>query len=213
MTRTQVLRRIKEAGVVPIVRAPSAAAAVALAEAVTAGGLKVLEIALTVPDAPRVIGQLADACGDEVLLGAGSVLDVAAARDCIAAGARFIVSPALKPDVVTHCHRHGLAVIPGALTPTEVAQAWAAGADLVKVFPVSALGGASYIRALKAPMPQLDLMPTGGVTLASLPEYFAAGAAVVGAGSELAGGSRQQVAAAARAWLDAARAARAPMAA
>jgi 2-dehydro-3-deoxyphosphogluconate aldolase/(4S)-4-hydroxy-2-oxoglutarate aldolase len=166
-----------------------------------------------VPDAPRVIGQLADACGDEVLLGAGSVLDVGAARDCIAAGARFIVSPALKPDVITHCHKHGIAVVPGALTPTEVAQAWGAGADLVKVFPVSALGGASYIRALKAPMPHLDLMPTGGVTLASLPEYFAAGAAVVGAGSELAGGSRQQVAAAARAWLDAARAARAPMAA
>jgi 2-dehydro-3-deoxyphosphogluconate aldolase/(4S)-4-hydroxy-2-oxoglutarate aldolase len=207
------VKRIKDAGVIPVVRAPSAAAAVTLAEAVIAGGLPVLEVALTVPDAPRVIGQLADACGDEVLIGAGSVLDLAAARDCIAAGARFIVSPALKPDLIAQCHKQGIAVIPGALTPTEVAQAWAAGADLVKVFPVSALGGAGYIRALKAPMPHLDLMPTGGVTLASLPEYFAAGAAAVGAGSELAGGSRPQVAAAARAWLDAARAARAPMAA
>jgi 2-dehydro-3-deoxyphosphogluconate aldolase/(4S)-4-hydroxy-2-oxoglutarate aldolase len=213
MTRTQVVKRIKDAGVIPVVRAPSAAAAVTLAEAVIAGGLPVLEVALTVPDAPRVIGQLADACGDEVLIGAGSVLDLAAARDCIAAGARFIVSPALKPDLIAPCHKQGIAVIPGALTPTEVAQAWGAGADLVKVFPVSALGGAGYIRALKAPMPHLDLMPTGGVTLASLPEYFAAGAAAVGAGSELAGGSRPQVAAAARAWLDAARAARAPMAA
>lgn len=208
MTKAQVLRRIKDAGVVPVVRALTAPEAQALAEAVIAGGLPVLEIAMTVPDAPRVIGRLCDTFGESVLIGAGSVLDVHAARDCIAAGARFIVSPALKPDVLAHGHRHGIAVIPGALTPTEVAAAWSAGADLVKVFPVGALGGAAYIRALKAPMPHLDLLPTGGVRLADLPDYFEAGAAAVGAGAELAGGTPARATTAARAWLDAARAAR-----
>jgi 2-dehydro-3-deoxyphosphogluconate aldolase/(4S)-4-hydroxy-2-oxoglutarate aldolase len=209
MTKVQALRRIREAGVVPVVRAFTAPDALTLAEALVEGGLPVIEIAMTVPDAPRLIARLVEACGEGVLVGAGSVLDVQAARECIAAGASFLVTPALRADVIAHGHRNGIAVIPGALTPTEVAAAWSAGADLVKVFPVNALGGASYIRSLKGPMPHLDLLPTGGVTLATVPDYFAAGAAAVGAGSELVGGGATRVTAAARAWLETARASRA----
>jgi 2-dehydro-3-deoxyphosphogluconate aldolase/(4S)-4-hydroxy-2-oxoglutarate aldolase len=208
MTKVQALKRIREAGVVPVVRALTAPEALTLAEALVEGGLPVIEVAMTVPDAPRVIRRLVDACGDGVLIGAGSVLDVQAARECVAAGAKFIVSPALRTDVIAHGHRHGVAVIPGALTPTEIVAAWSAGADLIKVFPVGALGGASYVRALKAPMPHLDLLPTGGITLAAVPDYFAAGAVAVGAGSELLVGGAARVTAAARAWLEAARNAR-----
>ena len=120
--------------------------------------------------------------GDQVLIGAGTVLDEEQARACIDAGARFIVAPIVDVPTIAVCRRAEVAVLPGALTPTEVVQAWRAGADFVKVFPCSAVGGASYIKALRAPLPQIRLVPTGGVTLGTVGEFFAAGASAVGVG-------------------------------
>lgn len=214
MTKTEVVQRIKAIGVIPVVRAPSGAEAVELAHAVKAGGLPILEVTLTVPNALQVIQRLLEAFGNDVLVGAGSVLDAPAARDCIAAGARFIVSPVLDTATVTCCQEQGVAVIPGALTPTEIVQAWRAGADLVKVFPAGAMGGASYIKSLLAPMPQLQLVPTGGVTLATAAGYIDAGAAAVGAGTDLVNrdalraGRSDTITAAAHAYVDAVRTAR-----
>src|SRR5262249_3110376 len=143
----------------------------------------VIEITMTVPGALRVIEQLAGR-GDAVV-GAGTVLDAETARACTQAGARFIVSPALHVPTIELCRRHGVVVMPGALTPTEIVTAWQAGADLVKVFPCTALGGASYIRSLKAPLPQIELCPTGGVNLKNAGDFIRAGAAAVGIGADL----------------------------
>jgi 2-dehydro-3-deoxyphosphogluconate aldolase / (4S)-4-hydroxy-2-oxoglutarate aldolase len=212
MKKAAVLQKIRDIGVIPVVRAGSAAEAVALADAIAAGGLPVLEIALTVPGALQVIEQLGK--NPDLLVGAGSVLDAASARACLAAGARFIVSPLLDPDTVALCREREVAVMPGALTPTEIARAWTDGADCVKVFPVDAMGGASYIRSLKAPMPHLELVPTGGVTLATAASYIEAGAAAIGVGGELANrdalrrGQSGTITAAARAYVDAVRKAR-----
>lgn len=209
MTKGEVVRRIKDVGVIAVVRAASLEEAVQRAEAVMAGGLPILEITLTVPGALRVIERLAQAFGGTALIGAGSVLDAESARACLAAGARFIVSPVLNPDTVACCRRQDVAVIPGALTPTEILNAWRAGGDLVKVFPVGALGGASYVRSLKAPIPHLELVPTGGVTLANVASFIEAGAAAVGAGSDLVDRGRPEaVTAAARAYVEAVRTAR-----
>lgn len=214
--RAGVVRRIKDAAVIAVVRAASAQEAVEVAQAATAGGVHVIEVTLTVPDALQAITQLAGSLGEDALVGAGSVLDAQAARACIEAGARFVVSPILELGIVAACRELDVAVMPGALTPTEIAAAAAAGADLVKVFPVSALGGASYIRALRAPMPHVELVPTGGVTLSDAAAYLQAGAAAIGAGSDLVGpevlrkGGRAGVTAAARAYVEAVRAARRP---
>ena len=211
--RAQVVAQIRETGVVPVVRAPSADAALACAAALRAGGLRIVEITMTVPDAPRVIRRLAQAHAD-LLIGAGSVLDAETARACVAAGARFIVSPVLNPEVIACGRVHDAAGVPGALTPTEIVHAWNAGADLVKVFPVHALGGASYIRSVLAALPHLLLVPTGGVSLASAASYIEAGAAAIGVGSELADvnaitrGTPERIGAAARAFVDAVQAAR-----
>lgn len=212
--RADVVRRIKDGAVIAVVRAASATEAVQVALAARAGGVHVVEVTLTVPDALAAIRQLAQSLGADALVGAGSVLDAAAARACIEAGARFVVSPILEPGIVAACREHDVVAMPGALTPTEIAAAAAAGADLVKVFPVSAVGGASYIRALKAPMPHVELVPTGGVTLSDAAAYLQAGAAAIGAGSDLAGpevlrkGGSAGVTAAARAYVEAVRAAR-----
>jgi 2-dehydro-3-deoxyphosphogluconate aldolase / (4S)-4-hydroxy-2-oxoglutarate aldolase len=214
--RAEVVRRIKDGAVIAVVRAASAAEAVQVAQAAKAGGVRIIEVTLTVPDALQAITQLAGSLGPDALVGAGSVLDAQAARACIQAGARFVVSPILKLGIVAACREHDVAVMPGALTPNEIAAAAAAGADLVKVFPVSALGGASYIRALRAPMPHVELVPTGGVTLSDAAAYLQAGAAAIGAGSDLAGpevlrkSGRAGVTAAARAYVEAVRAARRP---
>lgn len=213
-TRADVIRRIKDGAVIAVVRAASAQEAVQIAQAAKAGGVRIVEVTLTVPDALGAIRQLSESLGADALVGAGSVLDAQAARACIEAGAHFVVSPILKPGIVAACREHDMVAMPGALTPTEIAAAAAAGADLVKVFPVSALGGASYIRALKAPMPHVELVPTGGVTLSDAAAYLRAGAAAIGAGSDLAGpdvlrkSGPAGVTAAARAYVEAVRAAR-----
>ncbi|MGH9941463.1 MAG: bifunctional 4-hydroxy-2-oxoglutarate aldolase/2-dehydro-3-deoxy-phosphogluconate aldolase [Pyrinomonadaceae bacterium] len=185
MKKQEVLRRIAELGLIPVVRAASGEEAIAVADAIRAGGVSILEITLTVPGAVRVIEQVADRYGDEVLVGAGTVLDAETARAVILAGARFVVSPSLDVGTIELCHRYGVAVCPGALTPTEVVTAWQAGADAVKIFPCGALGGASYLRALKAPLPQIDLIPTGGVSLQTAGDLIRAGALAVGVGSDL----------------------------
>jgi 2-dehydro-3-deoxyphosphogluconate aldolase / (4S)-4-hydroxy-2-oxoglutarate aldolase len=214
MTKAEIVRYIKGVGVIPVVRAPSGAEAIELAQAVSAGGLPILEVTLTVPNALLVIERLILAFGTDTLVGAGSVLDAKTARDCIAAGARFIVSPVLDLETIACCREQGIAVIPGALTPTEVVTAWNAGADLVKVFPASAMGGASYIRSLKAPMPHLELVPTGGVTRDNVASYIQAGAAAVGAGADLVdrealrAGRSDLITTAARAYVEAVRTAR-----
>jgi len=185
MNKTKVLKRIREIGVIPVVRASSAGEAIQVVEAIKAGGLPILEITMTVPGAIQVIESLAARYGDEAIVGAGTVLDPEIARACILAGAQFIVSPALNLETIVCCREHEVAVMPGALTPTEIVQAWNAGADLVKVFPAGAMGGASYIKSLKAPLPQIELVPTGGVTLATAAAFIEAGAAALGVGADL----------------------------
>jgi 2-dehydro-3-deoxyphosphogluconate aldolase/(4S)-4-hydroxy-2-oxoglutarate aldolase len=215
MKKEDVLKKVYVVGVVPVVRASSAEEARQVVEAIRGGGVNVVEITMTVPRAVRVIEQLSDECGDEVLVGAGTVLDAETARSCIHAGAQFVVSPALDVETVECCRMHGVAVMPGALTPTEVVRAWAAGADIVKVFPCGALGGAGYIKSLKAPLPQIELMPTGGVSLSTAAGFIEAGAFALGVGADLVDlkaireGRAEAVSAAARAYVEAVRAARA----
>jgi 2-dehydro-3-deoxyphosphogluconate aldolase/(4S)-4-hydroxy-2-oxoglutarate aldolase len=184
MTKADVMVRIRELGVIPVVRAQSADEAAQAIEAIRAGGIDVLEVTMTVPGAVALIDELGRRYKDAVV-GAGTVLDPETARACILAGARFVVSPSLNLDTIACCHRYGVPVFPGALTPTEVVAAWQAGADMVKVFPCGAVGGASYIKALKAPLPQIDLVPTGGVNLKTAGDFVKAGASALGVGADL----------------------------
>lgn len=184
MDKAVVMNRLREIGLVPVLRADSEDQALALATAVAAGGVNVMEVTMTVPGAIRVMARLAKERPD-ILIGAGTVLDPETARICILEGATFVVSPALNVKTIEMCHRYGIAVLPGALTPTEVITAWQAGADVVKVFPASAMGGAKYLKALKAPMPQLELIPTGGVSQATAVEFLEAGAFALGVGADL----------------------------
>ena len=185
MEKSDVLQRIREIGIVPIVRASSGDEAMAVIEAIRAGGINVLEITMTIPGAIKVIEQVVGRYGDEVLVGAGTVLDAETARTCILAGAQFVVSPALNPATIELCRRYSVTVCPGALTPTEVVTAWQAGADVVKIFPCSAMGGASYIKGLKAPLPQIELVPTGGVNLKTAADFIKAGSSALGVGADL----------------------------
>ena len=185
MDARDTLQRIAQTGIVPVVRAASGEEALAVVDAIRAGGIDVIELTMTVPGAVEVIRELARRCGDDVLLGAGTVLDAETARACMLAGARFVVSPIVDAGTIACCRTYGVPAMAGALTPTEVVQAWKAGADVVKIFPCSAVGGASYIRALKAPLPQIALMPTGGVSLATVGDFIRAGATAVGAGADL----------------------------
>jgi len=185
MSKTAVLHRIREVGIVPVVRAESADEAGRAIAAIMAGGVPVLEITLTVPGAVSLIADLCRRFGQDAVVGAGTVLDPETARACILAGAQFVVSPATNVATIACCRRYGIPIMPGALTPTEVVAAWEAGADMVKVFPCSALGGASYIKALKAPLPQIDLIPTGGVNLQTAAEFIKAGSTALGVGADL----------------------------
>jgi len=185
MKKDAVANRIREIGVVPVVRATSAKQAMLAAEAVCAGGIPIVEITMTVPGAIEVIAQLAKSIGSEVLIGAGTVLDAETAERCLAAGAEFIVSPGFDAETVRLANRNGKLVMAGALTPTEVVTAWKTGSDFVKVFPCGSLGGPKYIKALKAPLPQIPMIPTGGVNLATAAEFIHAGAAALGVGGEL----------------------------
>ena len=196
-------------------RAASGAEAIAIGDAVAAGGIEALEITMTVPGAVKVVQEAVARHGDRLLIGAGTVLDGQQARACIAAGARFVVSPIVDEETIAVCRDAGVAILPGALTPTEVVRAWRAGADFVKVFPCSAVGGASYIKALKAPLPDIPLVPTGGVTLETVGAFFAAGASAVGVGGDLCdvaairSGRPEKITGAARAYVQAVQAARA----
>jgi 2-dehydro-3-deoxyphosphogluconate aldolase/(4S)-4-hydroxy-2-oxoglutarate aldolase len=154
-------------------------------DAIRAGGISILEITMTVPGAVAVIEEVSKRYGSEVLVGAGTVLDPETARDCIRAGAQFVVSPALNLETIEACRREHIAVLPGALTPTEVVQAWNAKADFVKVFPAGAVGGASYLKSLKAPLPHIELVPTGGVSLKTAADFIKAGASALGVGADL----------------------------
>ena len=185
MNKTEVIKQIKDIGLIPVVRATSADEAMRAIDAIREGGVSVLEITMTVPGAVGVIEQLTKKYGSDVLVGAGTVLDAETARACMLSGAQFIVSPALNMETIECCRRYGVAVMPGALTPTEIVQAWTAGADLVKVFPAGALGGASYLKALKAPLPHIELVPTGGVSLKTAADFIKAGASALGVGADL----------------------------
>jgi len=184
MDKQAVLERITKTGVIPVIRAQSADEAAAAIAAIQKGGVSVLEITMTVPGAVELIREVARRATD-ALVGAGTVLDPKAARACIDAGARFVVSPTLNLDTIAACREAGIAVLPGALTPTEVLTAWNAGADFVKVFPANALGGASYLKSLKAPLPQVKLVPTGGVNLQTAKDFIKAGASALGVGADL----------------------------
>jgi 2-dehydro-3-deoxyphosphogluconate aldolase/(4S)-4-hydroxy-2-oxoglutarate aldolase len=185
VTHSQIVQKIKKLALVPIVRTPDAKSALAAVEAVYAGGIDCVEITMTVAGALKAIEAVADKHGDKILLGAGTVLDPETARSCMLAGAQFFVTPSLNHKTIEMARRYSRPIFPGGLTPTEILTAWEAGADGVKVFPCSAVGGAKYIKAVKAPFPQIELIPTGGVNLETIADFLAAGSAAVGVGSEL----------------------------
>jgi len=185
MTREEVLQQIRKVALVPVLRATSAELAIKAAAAIEAGGVSLLEVTMTVPGAIDVISAVIKSSQGRVVVGAGTVLDPETARACIIAGARFVVSPALNLGTIEVCRSYSIAVIPGALTPTEIVTAWEAGADIVKVFPCGSLGGPKYLAALKGPLPQIELIPTGGVSLSNAADFLAAGACALGVGSDL----------------------------
>ena len=185
MSERTALSRVLECGLVAILRAPSGQRLAEVAEALLAGGVEIIEITFTVPGAHRVLEEVADRLGDKILLGAGSVLDTETARTALLAGAEFIVSPTVNLEVIRLSRRYGKVVMPGAFTPTEILTAWEAGADVVKVFP-SDVTGPKYLKALRGPLPQVRLMPTGGVNLQTAADFLRAGACALGAGGALA---------------------------
>ena len=185
MNRAEICRRLELIGVVPVVRAKNAEQAWLACRALMAGGVDVLEVTMTVPNAPNLIRQLVAELGKDVLVGAGTVLDAATAHACLRAGAEFIVSPGLDVDVVRTAHDAEKPALPGALTPTEVMAAMRAGADVIKVFPASAMGGAQYLRSLRAPFENARFLPTGGVNASTARDFILAGAVALGVGSEL----------------------------
>jgi 2-dehydro-3-deoxyphosphogluconate aldolase / (4S)-4-hydroxy-2-oxoglutarate aldolase len=185
MNKDEVAKRIVEIGIVPVVRAASAAQARLAAEAVLAGGVPIVEITMTVPGAVEVIDELTKEMSRELLIGAGTVLDAESAKRCLDAGAQFIVSPGFDAETVRFARSQGKLMMAGALTPTEVITAWKAGSDFVKIFPCGTVGGAKYIKALKAPLPQVPMIPTGGVNVSTAADFVRSGAAALGIGGEL----------------------------
>lgn len=185
MTKAEIVKHLEVLGLIPVVRASSADEALQVIEAIKAGGVNVLEITMTVPGAIKVIENVTDTYGNDVIVGAGTVLDPETARACLLAGAQFIVSPALNLETISLCHRYSAPVMPGVLTPTEVITAWSAGVDFVKVFPCGSVGGASYVKNLKGPFPQVKIIPTGGVSLKTAADFIKAGASALGVGTDL----------------------------
>jgi len=184
MKSNEVVQRICQIGIIPAVRVASASEAEFAAEALFTGEIPIAEIPLTVPDAPAVIATMRKR-HPEMVLGAGTVLDVDEARRCIDAGACFITSPGLIPDVVDYAKQASVAILPGALTPSEVIAGWKAGADLVKIFPAAVAGGPPYVRALRVPLPQIPLIVSGGVNQLTAFDYILAGASAIGIGGAL----------------------------
>jgi len=184
-SKPEVLEWIREVGVIPIVRVDSTDLARRSVAAIQKGGITIVEITMTVPGAARMIKELAEEMGGETLIGAGTVLDPEDARECLAAGAQFIVSPALNPKTIAYCKDQDVVVLPGALTPTEIVTAWNLGADMVKIFPAGEVGGAGYLKAVKAPFPQIKMIPTGGVSLSTAKSFLEVGAEALGVGGDL----------------------------
>ena len=177
MQNTNIVQRLKELGIVPIVRTTDAESAIRSVEAIAEGGIPCAEITMTVDGAIHALEKVADKFGDKIILGAGTVLDPETARACMLAGAQFFVTPSLNTRTIDLAKRYSKAIFPGALTPTEIVAAWEAGADAIKVFPCSALGGAKYIKALKGPFPHIEFVPTGGVNLETVGDFRPPGAA------------------------------------
>jgi 2-dehydro-3-deoxyphosphogluconate aldolase / (4S)-4-hydroxy-2-oxoglutarate aldolase len=182
--RADTVRAIEACGVVAVIRMREAGKLRAVVDAIGEGGVRALEVTMTVPGAIDLIGQLAPTLPSGFILGAGTILDAETARRAILAGARFIVGPVFRPEVVAMCHQHDIAAIPGCFTPTEILSAWEAGADVVKVFPATALGP-GFLKDVHGPLPQVKLMPTGGVSLDNAGDWIAAGAVAVGVGTAL----------------------------
>ena len=185
MNSREILACLTEAGIVPIIRTTSADAAVQAVDALYNGGVRAAEITMTVPGAVGALEKVAAKFGGKLVLGAGTVLDPETARICMLAGAEFFVTPALRVSTIEVAKRYSKVICPGALTPTEILTAWEAGADVVKVFPCGNVGGPKYIKALKGPFPQIEMIPTGGVNLETTGDFLKAGACAVAVGSEL----------------------------
>ncbi|MFW6030020.1 MAG: bifunctional 2-keto-4-hydroxyglutarate aldolase/2-keto-3-deoxy-6-phosphogluconate aldolase [Halanaerobiales bacterium] len=187
-SKQHILNAIKEVGIVPVIRAKTADEALKLTEAIYEGGINIFEITMTVPGAIEVIKELTEKykSNDDVIIGAGSVLDAPTAQTAIQAGAKFVVGPAFDAEMVKLCNRYQIPVVPGAVTPTEVVKAMEAGADVVKIFPAT-LFGPKIIKAIKGPIPQAPLLPTGGVDLNNVADWIKAGSYAVGAGSAIVG--------------------------
>ena len=217
MSKQADLARVLDSGIVAVVRAPSGELLADVAAALLAGGVEVLEITFTVPKAEKVLEKVADRLGDKILLGAGTVLDAETARIAILSGARFIVSPTVNAAVIQLCQRYSKLIMPGAMTPTEVLSAWEAGADIVKIFPSEVLGPA-YLKALHGPLPQILLMPTGGVTLETAATFLKSGACALGIGGSLveaktvAAGDMKRIESLARQFVEIVKTTRAAMA-
>src|ERR1700730_3696573 len=184
MSKEFDLHRVLDCGIVAVVRSPDSQQLVEVARALADGGVSVMEITMSVPNALDVLRQVRQALGDRILLGAGTVLDPETARAALLAGAEYIVAPTVNLDVIRLCQRYDKLVMPGAFTPTEILTAWEAGADIVKVFPADVLGPA-FFKAVRGPLPQVRLMPTGGVDLSTAAAFLQAGACCLGVGSQL----------------------------
>jgi len=185
MTKEQILAAIMDIGIVPVVRTATAEGAIKAIEAIYRGGIRAAEITMTVPGAVSALEKVADQFGGKIVLGAGTVLDPETARICMLAGAEFFVTPSLRISTIEMVQRYSKVICPGALTPTEVLTAWEVGADVVKVFPCGNVGGPKYIKALRGPFPQIEMIPTGGVNLETAGEFLKAGACAVAVGGEL----------------------------
>ena len=185
MEKREVINRMISEGLIPVIRVSSAQEAVDVSDSLKAGGVTSIEITMTVQGAIDVIKELTQKYKDEIIMGAGTVLDPETGRAALLAGAQFIVSPTLNLDLIYLAHRYSAVVIPGTMTPTEILAAWNAGADMVKVFPAAQLGGPEYLKAIKGPLPQILLVPTGGVNLQNAGAFIKAGAVALGVGGEL----------------------------
>ncbi|MCX8116636.1 MAG: bifunctional 2-keto-4-hydroxyglutarate aldolase/2-keto-3-deoxy-6-phosphogluconate aldolase [Desulfobacterota bacterium] len=185
MEKREIFNRMLEEGVIPVVRVASAKEAIEVSDAIKEGGISLIEITMSVQGAIDVIKELSQKYKDEIILGAGTILDPETARAALLAGAQFIVTPTLNLEVIQLAHRYSAVVVPGAMTPTEILTAWNAGADMVKVFPAAQLGGPEYLKAIKGPLPQILLVPTGGVNLQNAGAFIKAGASAIGVGGEL----------------------------
>jgi 2-dehydro-3-deoxyphosphogluconate aldolase/(4S)-4-hydroxy-2-oxoglutarate aldolase len=184
MSKEEQLRRVLDCGIVAVVRSPDSQQLVEVARALVEGGVSVIEITMTVPSALEVLGRVRHAMGDRILLGAGTILDAETARAALLAGAEYVVAPTVNREVIRLCQRYDKLVMPGAFTPTEILSAWEAGADIVKVFPADVVGPA-FFKAMKGPLPQIRLMPTGGVDLKTAADFLQAGACCLGVGGQL----------------------------